>query len=82
MLVNLARDVYLDKLYEKKHNPVEVPESFRDCLPSGAAILAGAPPPKVEQPKPVLNTMSSMTKKPAKKAETMGDLAREDDLND
>lgn len=43
MLVNLKRDFYGDKLYEARHNPVEVAEEFRHKLPPGAEIVELAP---------------------------------------
>ena len=80
MLVKFARMAYLDRLYEDPSIAHDVPESFRDSLPPGAKIFSEAPAPQ----SPVVQVpvaLSSLHKKPIKKSETFGDLAREDDLN-
>ena len=43
MLVNFKRDFYGDKLYEARHNPVEVAEEWRHKLPPGAEVIELAP---------------------------------------
>jgi len=84
VLVKFKAKAYLDRLYKPSSTPQEVPEEFRDRLPSSAKVVEDIESKVAELLREEPVALSSLNKKTAPKVNprTFSDLSKGDPLDD